>query len=430
MTSDRKRILIFYICCFLLLFLLNSFSPYVYDDLSYRYIWGTTERVRTVSDVIRSQADHYVTWGGRSVAHTIGQVFLISDSKLLFNIMNSIIYLVHLCLLVKIGIRHRETAFSDHLYAFILTWFGYAKWGEISLWLIGSCNYLWTTTFILLFMYLILNDVSNNSIPNALLFIISGFIAGWTNENSAPALLVFCIGYLIIQGKKPTIQSVAGIAALIVGMIILIIAPGNFVRMKSFDNTNILVLLITRTLTCTAKLLYTNIPLILIMIFLGISGRKKIKTGWKKSLWPLFLLSGLTGNYAMVLSPYYPPRSATIVNLFFMLAIISFAEDLDIHVPVIRKAGLILMILSLTYVIPNNIRLYYEIEKKFPQQLAELKQQGIQDAVLDSPGQPFDNHAVIDPISHYLSTNSDSWFNTVIAEEYGFRTIRQDKGYL
>ena len=430
MTSEKKRIFIFYICCFLLLFLLNSFSPYVYDDLSYRYIWGTTERVKSVSDVIRSQMDHYVTWGGRSVAHTIGQLFLISDSKLLFNIMNSIIYLIHLCLIVKIGIRNRETRFSDHLYAFILTWFGYAKWGEISLWLIGSCNYLWTTTFLLSFMYLILSDDSEYSFPRTLLFIIVGVLAGWTNENSAPAVLVFSVIYLVLQKKRPSVQSAMGIAALTIGMIVMILAPGNFVRMDSFDNTNILIKLIIRALTCSAKLLYTNIPLILIMSALMILGRRKIRTGWKKSLWPLFIFSGLAGNYAMVLSPYYPPRSATIVNLFFMLSIISFSEDLDVHVPVLRRAGLILLIVSLIYVIPNNIRLYHEIENTFPEQLTELKQQGVKDAVLDTPGQPFDNHSVIDPISHYLSTNPDSWFNTEIAKQYGFSTIRQDKGYL
>ena len=76
---------------FLMMLVLNLLTPLIADDYAYSFIHGTYKRVHNLLDVIISQADHYMTWGGRSIAHSFAQTFLMLP-KWVFSICNSGIY--------------------------------------------------------------------------------------------------------------------------------------------------------------------------------------------------------------------------------------------------------------------------------------------------------------------------------------------------
>lgn len=74
-------------------------------------------------------------------------------------------------------------------------------WQNI-LWLVGSCNYLWGTTLVLLFLLLYrlnLDVKCKNSIIIAILMLIFGIMAGWTNENNAAALLIILVLFSVYR---------------------------------------------------------------------------------------------------------------------------------------------------------------------------------------------------------------------------------------
>ena len=73
--------------------LLNAHTPLMMDDYDYSFSWSTGERVSGLVDVIASQAVHYRLWGGRSVVHTLAQLFLLLG-KPVFNVANAAMYIL------------------------------------------------------------------------------------------------------------------------------------------------------------------------------------------------------------------------------------------------------------------------------------------------------------------------------------------------
>ena len=66
--------------------------------------------------------------------------------------------------------------------------------GQNCIWLIGSCNYLWTMTFMLLFIYqYTFRSDEKNTILRIIIFFLFGIIVGWTNENTAVGLIIIVI---------------------------------------------------------------------------------------------------------------------------------------------------------------------------------------------------------------------------------------------
>ena len=83
----NKRGLLVLLGIYLFLYILNWLTPLGFgDDYLYSFVWqgnamnvplpANAVRVSSFSDLLASQWSHYLTWGGRSVAHTIAQFFL------------------------------------------------------------------------------------------------------------------------------------------------------------------------------------------------------------------------------------------------------------------------------------------------------------------------------------------------------------------
>ncbi|MDK8541705.1 MAG: DUF6056 family protein, partial [Enterococcus faecalis] len=92
------------------IFLLNQKTGYTSDDYSYHFFYESylpskyPKEINNFWDIIHSQYNHYHSWNGRYVAHTIVQFFMQYD-KLLFNILNSLAFvaLLFIILIVKLS---------------------------------------------------------------------------------------------------------------------------------------------------------------------------------------------------------------------------------------------------------------------------------------------------------------------------------------
>lgn len=73
--------------------LLNAHTPLQMDDYDYAFSWSTGKPLSGVADVLASQAAHYRLWGGRSVVHTLTQLFLYAG-KGAFNVANTAMYVL------------------------------------------------------------------------------------------------------------------------------------------------------------------------------------------------------------------------------------------------------------------------------------------------------------------------------------------------
>ena len=84
---NKQEFIIIFIIFFLML-LLNLITPMIMDDFYYSY--GLNGRISSFKEILDFQVWHYLYWGGRTIAHTLVQFFLMSH-KIIFDFFNSFI---------------------------------------------------------------------------------------------------------------------------------------------------------------------------------------------------------------------------------------------------------------------------------------------------------------------------------------------------
>ena len=84
LNASRHGMIISSVLVFVIMFLLNSMTPYLVDDYGYMFSFADGTRVRTLSGLVQSMVRHCFTVNGRVVAHTLEQVFLMMP-KPVFN---------------------------------------------------------------------------------------------------------------------------------------------------------------------------------------------------------------------------------------------------------------------------------------------------------------------------------------------------------
>lgn len=309
------------ISVFLLILLLNILTPLLADDYSYA-LKINGKRIKNVLDIFNFQLNHYLKWGGRTLVHSIAQIFLMMP-KAIFNISNSLIYILFLyTIYLIIKGNNKKYSFMLILINFVI-FFSLPVYGENTIWLIGSCNYLWATTFILLFIYIYTNNnyKKNNKWKNLLIFLF-GIVVGWSNENTSFGLISILTTYLVIDKIKNTKISkfkICGLIGVIIGFAIMILAPGNYVRASKFnENTNIIIKIVRNIINYTISAIdYMWIPIIatIVLIIYYIYNRKKINFNF----YP-YIIGSFFSIYSMVLSPEFPERSWMGPIIFLIIA--------------------------------------------------------------------------------------------------------------
>jgi len=306
------------IIIFLIIFVLNRMTPIIADDYSYLFYYDRMERVETLKQVIDYQINHYFTWGGRSVVHFIAQLMLISGSHA--KIINSLGFMAFVIIIYIncCGLKKSEPS----LLAWIplLIWLFNPVFGQTILWVTGSANYLWGSLIILSFLLpftLYENNPSilKDNIFSAIIMFFAGVIAGWTNENTAAALIFLILCLIVYHGINkvgvPKWQIFGGIGTL-VGFAIMILSPGNFVRAGYVsEDISTFKKIFDRAHLCAIRLYEMKglvlIFFALIVVYFSFTEEKNKKVIVKAGL---FFTSALAAVGAMLLSPSFPQRAS------------------------------------------------------------------------------------------------------------------------
>lgn len=249
----------FIVIIYLFFYIFNFLTPMGFgDDYLYSFVWqgkpefipltNNAERISSVHDLFVSQWSHYFTWSGRTVNHTLAQFFLWMG-KDFFNVFNAFITTL-LILEIYWCINKGKITYYFQLNTiwgiFIALWAFTPGYVTVFLWLDGACNYLWTSVMLLGFMlpyiqkfYSPLETIGKGDIFSFMMF-AGGILTGWTNENSICWILLVISVYLFIYSKKTENEMwmYCGLAGLMIGYMLLILAPGNISRMLSVHGVN------------------------------------------------------------------------------------------------------------------------------------------------------------------------------------------------
>ncbi|NDV78415.1 DUF6056 family protein [Dysgonomonas sp. 511] len=311
-----------FILIFLSAFAIYYFYPLYGDDWIYScvFIEGpggaeySTHRISSIGDIITSQYNHYMNWGGRTVVHVIDQVLLAIPAFWRIS-LNSLAFAAFVALIYRYCNVNKP--FNIYLTVLIiaLLWIFTPYLSCVIFWTTGSANYLWGTLILLLFLYpyyksVFFKPISANKYYY-IFFPILGLIAGWTNEASVCATIAVIFMYCFYQIKnKNRIPkwAILGIFTFFIGALLMMFAPGNFVRAELIGAKNSIFYNLKATLytiySFKLYLFYLIYVLYLLYAYAKKTNRKIIYSSIS------FFTFGCISNISLLFSPMFPEHSA------------------------------------------------------------------------------------------------------------------------
>ena len=347
-TMDSSRSFILFAAFAGFFFIRTALCPLSHDDYGYAFIWdgahggnleamqfGSPEiehrdRVESFADIFKSLTSHYIDWGGRIFAHAFVQ-FFIWVGKPVFDIANTMIFIFLVLTIINLSNTWLKISRTALLLIFFTMFFLMASSMMSTLWLTGSCNYMWMTFFQLFFLtpYVkaLRSHEAGNSNLNVVLMIILGLFAGWSNE--AGALATVCLTFFLLVMCK--VQGVfrpwmiAGFLAVSVGCAFMLLAPGNFVRME-FAHPNFVYtkeLFLSHMSNGFIRVVVADF-IALLPMFIYFMRRGAAKINMAEILMLAFTATGFLVPIALLFSPEYNSR-ISITSLSFILVASSSA---------------------------------------------------------------------------------------------------------
>lgn len=322
--------------------------PYFSNDYRYMLIQGKDVLVTSFGDIAISQWNHYFFWGGRAVAHTIAQILLFIG-KPWSAVISALCYLTLIlcCVALACGTSLKEQLRSPNFVGiWIVTmalWLCLRIYGEVVFMLVSSCNYLFTTTIVLIFLIPYRLSFSKDIVRGWLFasgFFLLGILAGWSNENTGFAA---CLGVGIcclyaLKNKKLRFWHISGALGLGAGYLLLMLSPGNEARLSSMEDGGFTFLgHLPAALKILGVTLLTQLPLILALIYCVYRlVKKKVQKSDLKNwyvLWWLFAI-GAVSLVIMLASPNFPSRTTapfTIFTAVFLTGLIFTAQKNEVR---------------------------------------------------------------------------------------------------
>ena len=311
-------------------FIAHRITPFMRDDLWYATNLVTGEKVTSLGDIIESQIWHYFNWGGRSINHALLQAVLASGEAAadVLNILATII--------LGFVIFRASRAKNPLMYLLceaLIVAFNASLFFSM-LWESGSVNYLYSTSWILLYVMVILKEmyyegaeVLKAKKAEYFWIIPLALIAGWSTENMGPTCFVLTVGviiFLAIKKRKIPFYLYEGAFMTLLGSALLILAPGNFVRNQFVEKAPFMSIIrgrIDSFLLSGCNFLLPSFLFAIILLVIEIYIIKEIKP---RDI-ALFAFAVIAQG-AMFLSPAYPQRASfgiMCVLITYMVSVIS-----------------------------------------------------------------------------------------------------------
>lgn len=219
--------LMLFVIMYFLFFYITIFTPFHSDDYSY-YLKGLS---------FETHISHYLNWSGRFVADYLSSLLLATKSQLLTAMIRSLVCSLLVVLIFKIGFNrdsiNKKASFIFPIIIFALFFDNIPSIGQGILWIVGFANYSFTTFFGVLFIFLF-QRLNRNS--NALTYLFCGiiaFLAGLSTEFMALFLSMYFTYYFFTTKELSRTKLLIVGVPLALGVMILIFAPGNYVRLYS-----------------------------------------------------------------------------------------------------------------------------------------------------------------------------------------------------
>gem|GEM_PF-3158792 len=198
--------------------------------------WYASSVAQGIPGFLRFLARHYVRANGRLLVHALAGLFFWDGTMIIWKIITPI-FIAGVFVLIAKCFTGTKRQFQVMLAALCLLYLSLGgevvAYGPLSV--TTSANYLFPALIVYLDVILLLRMDSTGK-PKGLL-LLTGFLAGATMEQWGMIVLGYAVllplSRWIAEKKKPRLFAIAHITAVALGLLTVVLAPGNFVRMGS-----------------------------------------------------------------------------------------------------------------------------------------------------------------------------------------------------
>lgn len=416
------------------------------DDYNYTFVQGSfmQKRVDSIENALETAKYFYNNWTGRVIPHVLIGLFR-NMEPLIYEIVNSLVFVIFIATITKV--LNKKTTFLS-----LLSVFGYLAFsrmfGEKFGWISGAFNYLWPSTFLVIFIYYFYNyfkGEKNLNLLGKIALILFAFITGFMHENVAFVGGAFLVCLILFNFKKclkfeksKKVIVILTFITFCLGAFATIFAPGNFTRIDQTDTTfswnflnnykeNKWPLLVTLASIITVFIV-TNIDKIKVRNFKF----KEYDFEIVKEEFLFFILPAFIATVPMAVIAYFPPRAFLAYEAMFMIVLAKNVYYLAEHFEKFEKTIAIISIILTLFVFEKfspstlgQINYIIPYKNKITAQYEEAKSKGEKDVVVSK-------FEYLQWIHREDGINIDNFFpeliykmpvNVLIAQYYGFDRV-------
>ncbi len=322
--------ILFFACLYLFLLLCNLLTPMAADDFAYSHSFLTGERITSIWEIFPSLGAHMQSMNGRTFAHFWAQLFLFLPWWL-FDAVNAAVFCLQIYLIGRL-VSDKKPTVGLYLFLFGLLFLTTPDFGQVNLWLDGSCNYLWSVPFVLGYLYpfvrLFLYGERVTHPGRAAGYLLLSLAAGGYLENVSGAAIL--VSMLLLGLSKWKCRQKTGIVLplcilfALIGLSTVALSPAQFQNKGGGSASDML-------LSGLISLGVVGLLALPIGVYILLWRRAK-RQGIDSRAFLLsyvFLIGAAASNFVMILAAYYPLRCAVGATVFVILACGVLASRID-----------------------------------------------------------------------------------------------------
>lgn len=260
-----------------------------------------------------------------------------------------------------------------------LFWFTPHRLGEITLWKTGAIQYFWSAVLGLLLLLPLLASLKQatqwSPVRTSLYCLLSLIVGTWL-ENLAAGLwgvwLLIMIRNYIVTKQRPPLWQIGGFVSFSIGLAIVALAPGNYVRADLIDDP---VGLIERIGITTSRL-FSYIPPLLVLVWLAsFMIHRFIRTEnlmYRVEVSGWLALVGFGATMALSFAPTHAFIGRAVFPLeFFLVLSVVVILPLELASRFSRAASAVALMLTAIWLIDYGITLqaYRHVDRQTNQRL-------------------------------------------------------------
>lgn len=458
MPKSGERLWVTVTCIFAFMLLLESLAfRFIGDDYIYSFMWEghsmyvplseNARRIDSFSDILASGYSYYMTWGGRVIAQMLAMFFL-WIGRPWFNLAMAAGIILLLFSIQWIAHEGRITFALrpfDILMTFLCFWSFNINFPGTVVWIDGACNYFFPLLAVMIFLipyiHRYFTDEERRKPGYFILFMfILGVLAGDSNENTICWIGLSGLVYLVYYGKRKKLEfwMVTGMAGLTIGYGLLMLSPGNVIRMKESGEAFQFLFLDMDHLRSLGFCFLVQ-SFLWMYLWMAYRRRKYLqvnKYGRHIRLASWFAVMSMLFNLIMLFSPESPFRAAFPSLIFLMTAVMLIHRVTQLSEKNIVKAKAcsvlsLLWILYFCFTFSTSVVLYYNQHLYMGNIIRQAESLSGKNLVLKVTGEPdvlkkwvllTGMHAFNSPVEKDVN----HWRNVAFARYYGIKGIYRE----